>query len=62
MELLVAILIFLGYLTSPDAYTETYRLEKESEVSRAQYIIDNNYYRTDDGGGIISIEETDWAK
>jgi hypothetical protein len=50
MELLVAILIALGSLTSDRDYTPDYRNSHQTEVSRAQTIIDNGQYRIEDGG------------
>lgn len=61
MELIVAILMALGFLTSPDLYNDEYRATRQAEIDRANYVIDNNYYREEerDGGVIIVIEITD---
>lgn len=54
MEIIIAILIALGALTSPDLYNDQYLEENTESIERAQYIIDNSFYeRTADGGVII---------
>jgi hypothetical protein len=58
MELLIAILIALGALISPDRYTETYIRENQDKISRAQTIIDDNKYHFDEQcGGVIIDDE-----
>lgn len=56
MELIVAILIALGALTSPDLYTDAYRAENYESVERAQYIINNSLYQESADGGVIIDE------
>jgi hypothetical protein len=58
MELLIAILIALGALTSPDRYTETYIRENQDKISKAQTIIDDSKYHYDaELGGVIIDDE-----
>ena len=58
MELLIAILIALGAITSPDKYTETYIRDNQDKINRAQGIIDRNAYRYDqEMGGVIIDDE-----
>ncbi|MBA3286047.1 MAG: hypothetical protein ACR2GN_03735 [Bacteroidia bacterium] len=58
MELIVAILMALGFLCSPDLYTDEYQATRLDEMDRASYIIENELYRSDDGGVITIIDET----
>lgn len=57
MELIVAVLMALGFLSSPDLYNDEYRSTKEAEIGRANYVIENEYYRWDDGGGTVVITD-----
>ena len=54
IELLVAILIALGSLTSHDQYTEDFARTNQAEVSKAQNILDTGAYHIDERtGGVI---------
>jgi len=57
MELLIAILMALGALTSPDKYNEIYAQEHTVEVERAKVIIENSQYHYDQWGGVIIDDE-----
>ena len=54
MELLVAILLALGSLTSPDTYTSDWEADNQDAVNQAQQIIDtDSYYYDERTGGVI---------
>ncbi len=57
MELLIAILIALGSLTSPDGFTTDYELQYQSDIERAKYIMDNGDYTTNKDGGVVVDED-----
>ncbi len=59
IELLVAILISLGSLTSAADFTDEYKGTHQAEVSRAQSIIDNNQFHYDERtGGVVVADGT----
>ena len=53
MELLIAILIALGSLTSPEAYTKEYEIHNQQDIERAEYIIESEQYTKTSTGGVI---------
>lgn len=53
MELIVAILMALGSLTSKSDFNEEYVKSHNPEVQKAQSIIDNGQYKLKDGGVIL---------
>ncbi len=55
MELLVAILIAIGSLTSPADYNDEFIDRNQDQIEKAQNIIDTGRYRIDerDGGVIV---------
>ena len=53
MELIVAILISLGALTTPGDFNDEYISRHETEISKVKVIIDNGQYRETDGGVIV---------
>jgi hypothetical protein len=55
MELLVAILMTLGSLTNRADFNDDYKNTHQTEVSRAQTIIDNGQYRIVEGGVTVDI-------
>lgn len=59
MELLIAILIALGSLSSPDSFTKEYELQHQQEIERAQYIIDSDQYTRTSTGGVVVNQEID---
>ena len=59
MELLIAILIALGSLLSADDYTKEYELMYQSDIEKAQYIIDSGSYTTTKDGGVVIDENID---
>ena len=56
MELLVAILIALGALTTDRDINSDYIASHQKEVSKAQSIIDNGQYKIDQNTGGVVIE------
>lgn len=59
IELLVAILISLGSLTSAADFTAEYQSTHQAEVSQAQSIIDSNqYYYDERTGGVVVADGT----
>lgn len=59
MELLIAILIALGSLTSADGYTSDYELNYQSDIEKAKYIMDNGDYTTSKDGGVVIDQDID---
>jgi hypothetical protein len=59
MDLIIAILIALGLLASPDLYDERYEMENRESIERAQTIVDNGWYKEIDGG-IVVDEDIDF--
>ena len=57
MDLLIAILMALGALVSPDKYNEAYVQEHTVEVERARTIIQNDQYHYDQWGGVVIDDE-----
>jgi hypothetical protein len=56
MELLIAILIALGSLTSPADFTEDFRRDNADAVKRATHIYETGSYtieRTETGGVVV---------
>ena len=57
MELIVAILLALGSLTSPEEFTPDWEAENPAAMQEAQQVIDNDAYRYDeeseDGGVVV---------
>lgn len=53
MELIVAILIALGALTSQKDFTDDYIKSHEAEISKAKTIIDQGQYSQKSGGVTI---------
>lgn len=53
MELIVAILIALGSLTSEKDFTKEYESSHQGQISKAKSIIDQGQYKEKDGGVII---------
>lgn len=53
MELLVAILLAIGSLTSPAEFNDEYKNTHQAEISQAQSIIDNGQYQERNGGVIV---------
>ena len=53
MELIIAILMSLGSLLSPDQYDAAYINNKQSDISKAQSIIANNQYKYNSSGIVI---------
>lgn len=58
MELLLAILIALGYSVTSSDY-DKYSYENPEHIERAQYIVDNDLYYKKDGGGVVVEEGID---
>lgn len=58
MELLLAILLRLGLFAAPDQLSdEEFLYEHRTEIDRAVFIIEGNYYSfTEDGGIVIDPE------
>lgn len=56
MELIVAILIALGSLTSEADFTDEYINNNDQAISTAQSIIDNGQYRTNNADGGVVID------
>ena len=56
MELLIAILMALGTLVSPDQYNADYISGNQAEIAKAQAIIANNQY-TKNAAGIVIIDD-----
>ncbi len=57
MELLIAILLALGALISPDKFNDVYVQEHPAEVNKAKAIIENNQYHYDQWGGVVIDDE-----
>ncbi len=57
MELIIAILIAMGSLLSPDSYTDAYVAEHSGEIAQAKIIIDMGAYERTSGGGAIIDED-----
>lgn len=53
MGLLIAILMALGALNHPSQYNAAYFNSRQADVLKAQGIIDNNQYRTNESGIVI---------
>ncbi len=56
MELIVAILLALGSLTSPEEFNSDWEAQNPEAIEQAQQIIDNDAYKYDDeseDGGVI---------
>ena len=56
IELLVAILIAIGSLTSGTEFTTEYKETHQAEVARAQQIIDGGYYHIDERTGGVTVD------
>jgi hypothetical protein len=50
IELLITILITMGSLTNRADFNDEYENSHQTEISRAQSVIDNGQYRIEDGG------------
>jgi hypothetical protein len=57
MDLLIAILMYLGYSYNPAQINEMNEANVQDEnVKYAEYIIDNRYYSVDDEGVVIDVD------
>jgi hypothetical protein len=52
MELLVAILMSIGSLTTTGDFNDEYKRSHQAEISKAQSIIDSGQFVKDDTGGV----------
>lgn len=59
MELLIAILIALGSLSSPESFTTEYQLQHQEDIEKATYIIESEEYTRNSTGGVIIDNEID---
>jgi hypothetical protein len=59
MELLIAILIAMGSLLSPDDFTKEYELQYQSDIEKANYIMDSGSYTTTKDGGVVIDQDID---
>ena len=53
METIILILIALGYLSSPQQYTQSYIITHETQIDRATEIYNNHLYEEAQNGGVI---------
>ncbi len=56
MELIVAILISLGSLTTDRDYNDAYVQSHQEEISKARTIIDNGQYRIEEQTGGVTVD------
>ena len=56
MELIVAILMSLGALTTSGDFNTDYQKSHHAEISKAQVIIDSGQYRIDQTTGGVVVE------
>ena len=56
MELIVAILLSLGALTTEADFNDDYLNNHDAEISRVQTIIDNGQYRINEADGGVVVE------
>jgi hypothetical protein len=59
MELLIAILIALGSLMSPDEFTKEYELQYQSDIEKATYLMESGEYTITADGGVVIDENID---
>ena len=56
MNIIILILMALGYLSGPDQYTEAYQQSHGTEISQASSIYANHQYVISDGVVIIDTD------
>ena len=56
MELIVAILISLGALTSQKDFNDDFTQSHGAEISKVQSIIDNGQYKIDEKTGGVTVD------
>lgn len=57
MELLVAILLAIGSLTSQAEFNDEYKNTHQAEISQAQSIIDGQHYSIDERTGGVIVDD-----
>ncbi len=56
MDLLIAILMYLGYTYTPAQLNAQTAATQDPNVKYAKYIIDNRYYSLDEDGVVIDVD------
>ncbi len=56
LELLIAILIALGFNVESGSTEEQIKAENPAAYEQATHIMDNGNYRTQEGGGVVILE------
>ena len=59
MELLIAILIAMGSLTSSASFTTEYQMQNQAEIEKARIIMESDSYTNTSTGGVVINEDID---